>query len=47
MITEFLNKEVCDHVVDVMGNVKLLEEEDKPWWMLNNKGKFSLVVLGT
>lgn len=42
VMAELLNKEVCDHVVAVMGNVQLSGEENKPWWKLNNKGKFSL-----
>lgn len=38
---EFLIREVCHHVVGVMGNMKLSEVEDKHWWIQTTKENYN------
>ncbi|WMV24324.1 hypothetical protein MTR67_017709 [Solanum verrucosum] len=42
LLKELLNEEICHKVLKVLGNYKVSEERDFPWWMPNPKGKFTV-----
>lgn len=42
VIMELLNKKVCNHVHQRIGVEREIGEWDKPWWMPNSTGKFSV-----
>ncbi|KAK6789639.1 hypothetical protein RDI58_013439 [Solanum bulbocastanum] len=42
LLKELLNEEICHNVRKVLGNYKVLEERDFPWWMPNLKEKFTV-----
>lgn len=42
LMSDIFTEEVCDQVQSVLDDFQVSEDRDKPWWMPDSKGRFTV-----